>query len=365
MNYLKFKRIFFSSRQNFNIAAASLLAASGTIKLAHLKYLSRVHSHSPLSRIGMAFAIFDLAVKAASRSRSGQTPECRILGTRKRITRDAWHRRLHERKIDASDRQANSCSQHIKQGFGKRTEPLVSIITSLYNGERYIERFLAMVIGQSIFHRCELIIIDANSKDNSKETIEAYAKKFQNIKYVQLPLTVTVYQAWNLAIQLSRSKYITNWNVDDIREERSLELQVGFLDDNHNASVTYQDVFYTLDYDLEYSEIEAINLRTRLPNQIGLEIFDYNIPHNAPMWRRELHDDIGFFEPTFLSAGDWEFWLRCFCAGKSFLKNPTMHVAYYFNPDGLSTSKCSKGIEESKRVRASFTLKFFDYVRNR
>ena len=29
-----------------------------------------------------------------------------------------------------------------------------------------------------------------------------------------------------------------------------------------------------------------------------------------PMWRKSLHDKYGYFDETFSSSGDWEFWLR-------------------------------------------------------
>lgn len=31
-------------------------------------------------------------------------------------------------------------------------------------------------------------------------------------------------------------------------------------------------------------------------------------PH--PLWRREVHEQVGFFDPSFVIAGDYDFWIR-------------------------------------------------------
>ena len=65
--------------------------------------------------------------------------------------------------------------------------PKISIITSLYKGGAHIKGFLDDIVNQTIFKKeCELIIIDANSPDNEKDTILEYQKKYPNIVYCRL-----------------------------------------------------------------------------------------------------------------------------------------------------------------------------------
>ena len=77
---------------------------------------------------------------------------------------------------------------------------------------------------------------------------------------------------------------------------------------------------------------------------------NFNNPHNAPMWRRRLHDEIGLFDPGYTSAGDWEFWLRCARAGKTFYKINDPNVLYFANPDGASTRPGGRGALEGGMV---------------
>jgi hypothetical protein len=79
-----------------------------------------------------------------------------------------------------------------------------------------------------------------------------------------------------------------------------------------------------------------------------------NPPHNAPMWRRSLHDELGLFDTAFVSAGDYDFWMRCVLAGKTFYKLNDPHLAYYQNPQGLSTRRDTRGHEETRAVHRRY-----------
>lgn len=55
-------------------------------------------------------------------------------------------------------------------------EPLVSIITPLYNSEKYIAETIESVLAQT-YSNWEMIIVDDCSKDNSTKIVEEYQKK--------------------------------------------------------------------------------------------------------------------------------------------------------------------------------------------
>ena len=64
--------------------------------------------------------------------------------------------------------------------------PKVTILGTIYDGDKYIEQFLENIVNQTIFNRCELILIDANSPGNEQEVISRYTKKHDNIIYKRL-----------------------------------------------------------------------------------------------------------------------------------------------------------------------------------
>lgn len=58
--------------------------------------------------------------------------------------------------------------------------PVISIITPVYNLENYIERCIQSVIHQT-FTAWECILVDDGSTDNSVIIMEEYAKKYPQI----------------------------------------------------------------------------------------------------------------------------------------------------------------------------------------
>jgi glycosyltransferase involved in cell wall biosynthesis len=271
-----------------------------------------------------------------------------ILGTKRYLTPALWQEKA--KFVVAEEGASSQPPMRENRAFTHSGEYIVSAIASLYKGRPFIEKFLQNITSQTIFDRSELIIIDADSPDGEEKIIAEYQKAYPNIVYKRINYRIGVYDAWNVAVQLARGRYLTNTNVDDLRRSDSFELQTSVLDAKPTVDVVYQDVFYTLDPALSFDEVANFGFKTELPIITAANLLAFNSPHNAPMWRRALHEEVGLFDTSYKSAGDWEFWLRCFAREKKFWKVNIPHVVYYNNPEGLSTRFDTKGLEESKQV---------------
>jgi glycosyltransferase involved in cell wall biosynthesis len=305
-----------------------------------------------LDRANLLASFFTAHVKekACAEEGSGRDSptDVEIMGTGERLTLDKWRARALElSKTGAARTAAFSFPCPYIKASG---EIQVTAIASLYKGGRYIENFLQNVTRQNLGDAFELVIIDANSPDNEVETIRKYQKIFKNIVYKRFDFRIGIYDAWNVAIDMARGKYLTNANVDDLRHPASLQIQADVLDRLPFVDTVYQDFYYTLDPDLDFDEVAAFGFKSDVPIVTPLNLLHFNSPHNAPMWRKRLHAEVGYFDATFKSAGDYDFWMRCLAAGKTFYKINTPHVVYYQNPTGVSTSLDMPGIEEGHRL---------------
>lgn len=272
-----------------------------------------------------------------------------ILGTEKTVTADEWSR--VGIKLRSAPPPIDSSVDWARFQILEKHSPLITVATSLYKGSRFISRFLENITSQSVFRECvELVIVDANSPDGEAEIIKGYQKEYPNIIYHRTEDRIGIYEAWNLCIEISEGKYITNANLDDLRRHDSLELQAATLDNANFADVVYQDFYYTFDYDLSFEEIIAHGFKSSVPIITPYNLLRFNSPHNAPMWRRTLHREVGPFDARYASAGDWDFWLRCSAAGKQFFKINDPHVAYFINPAGISTRPDTRGIDEANDI---------------
>jgi glycosyltransferase involved in cell wall biosynthesis len=278
---------------------------------------------------------------------------CWIMGTTKFLTRQLWEQRGGE--ISARRREMRPPLS--ERRFTHSGSFRVSMIASLYRGRDYISNFLDNITSQSVFDTSELIIVDANSPEREWELIEKYQEVYDNIVYKRLDYRISIYQAWNLGVELARGRYLTNTNLDDLRRSDSIELQAALLDQNADVDVVYQDVYYSLDANLPFDAVAAYGFKTELPIITPHNLLQFNSPHNAPMWRKSLHNELGLFDTRYESAGDYEFWFRCLVARKSFRKINTPHVVYYQNPKGVSTKPNTRGMEEAHELLRRYSRK--------
>ena len=280
-----------------------------------------------------------------------QSEHVLIMGTDRVLTAAGWKTRAAE--IAAGQNVVPSEPLSVPYVIRPHTIR-VSAIASLYRGRRYIRKFLDNMARQSLGENFELIIIDANSPEGEYEVIKEYSKRFPNIRYERINYRIGIYEAWNVGVDLARGDYLTNTNLDDLRRTDSLEIQAGMLDSVPFADIIYQDFFYSLDPELSFEEVEAFGFKSALPVVTANNLLMYNSPHNAPMWRKRLHAELGLFDTSLKSAGDHEFWLRCLEANKIFYKVNTPHVVYYQNPEGISTRPDSLGVIEGRRLQCKY-----------
>jgi Glycosyl transferase family 2 len=282
-----------------------------------------------------------------------------LLGCSKYVRRDQWKSgigtRNHQLKVDCE-----IATRHIEllnQSPMKQVDDgqlRCSVIVSVFNGQKYLKNFLENLTSQTIFDTSEVVFIDACSTDFSLDLIEGRVGDCKNVKIIKVDEQISVYEAWNLGIKNSTSPLITNWNVDDARHKKSLESQVDWLSDSPEVDVCYQDVWLSYDSQLTFEEVVTYGLVDVMPPVSKRNLLKSNFVHNGPMWRRQLHDDYGYFDEKFRSAADWEFWLRCVFGGVKFSKSPWPTVSYFVNPVGVSTRPGTEGISEANSVRLRY-----------
>ena len=275
-----------------------------------------------------------------------------IMGTKQILTPEIWIKRGNELDLSRLEGVPTAKDDHKFHHTGIFT---ASIITSLYKGGSYINKFLENITSQSLFDRTELIIVDAESPDREWEVIEKYQGKFSNIIYKRINYRIGIYEAWNLASEMARGTFLTNANLDDLRKYNSIELQSNLLIAEPEIDVVYQDFYYSFDPKLNFEQVEAYGFKSELPIITPHNLLMYNSPHNAPMWRKALHEKLGPFDARYQSAGDYEFWLRCLLDGKKFRKINTPHIVYYQNPKGVSTRPDTQGAEEAHSILSRYS----------
>lgn len=227
--------------------------------------------------------------------------------------------------------------------------PKISIITSIYNGERFIEQFLEDITRQTIFNKCELIVINANSQQNEEKFINTYLQKYKNIIYIKLDKKITLYAAWNKAISLAKGMYLTNANVDDRLLPICYEVHSKELDNNQNIALVYSDAYETKIPNQLFENSNPSNIIFK-PAFSKINLKKNCLPSFNPMWRKSLHQKYGVFDEKFIIAGDWEFWLRIASRGETLKKINGIYGIFFRHNQALSSINKKLLLAENKII---------------
>lgn len=116
---------------------------------------------------------------------------------------------------------------------------LVSIITPVYNAERFLRQTIESVLSQD-YKEWEMILVDDCSKDQSESIIKSYIEKDNRIKYIKLKVNSGAAVSRNTAIENANGRYIAFLDSDDVWMPNKLKIQVDFMKKN-NVGFSFSD----------------------------------------------------------------------------------------------------------------------------
>ncbi|BAV10201.1 Glycosyltransferase involved in cell wall bisynthesis [Filimonas lacunae] len=185
------------------------------------------------------------------------------------------------------------------------TEPLVSIITVVYNSEKTLEQTLQSVCEQT-YKNIEYIVIDGGSSDGTVDIIKKYSS---DIAYWISEKDGGIYYAFNKALAMAKGELIGIINSDDWYEKNAVECVV-----KEYLLCKGGDVFHgLLRFIGEGDKPDSVvgHYHTFLSNGM--------IEHPTCFVKKSLYDSIGHFDTMYRSAADYEFMQRARKAGARFV----------------------------------------------
>lgn len=153
--------------------------------------------------------------------------------------------------------------------------PFFSIVTPIYNCEKYIAETILSVLHQT-FSSWEMVIVDDGSSDSSVSIIEEFAKKDNRIRLICLDKNSgSCYFPRKTAILESKGKYIVELDADDLFSKDYLDVMKEVIDKT-NADLVYADMFlfYNEKNTKQYFENGDLSLEKVYS---GTDIFKYSL----------------------------------------------------------------------------------------
>ena len=186
-------------------------------------------------------------------------------------------------------------------------KPLVTIITVIYNGERFLEKTIQSVIDQD-YESIEYIIIDGGSTDRTLDIINKYDNV---IDYWRSEEDGGIYDAMNKGIRLARGELIGLINCDDYYMPNIINYIACFFK-NNPADVIFGNKI-AFEERLGFQKLISVPVPT-CPKDMSLHIV-----HPSVFVKKEVYFT-DMFNYKYKVAADYDFFLRLLDAGFTFAK---------------------------------------------
>lgn len=183
------------------------------------------------------------------------------------------------------------------------SNPLVSVVLSVYNGKEYLDEAIESILNQS-YKNIEFIIIDDGSSDKSLEIIGSYDdKRIVVISRENRGLVSSL----NEGIEIAKGEYIARMDADDISLATRIEEQVIFMERNLDVGICGTGII-AFGEDIK----ERPWLLSTADKTIKTELlFSSCFAHPTVMIKKELIvKNKLFYDEKFLHAEDFELWTR-------------------------------------------------------
>ena len=229
--------------------------------------------------------------------------------------------------------------------------PLISVIVSSYRAEAFMRECLEDLENQTIIQQMEIIVVEAASPENERAIVSTFQERYKNITYLRTPTRIGVYAAWNMALKVANGTYVTPFSTNDRLRPDAYEILARTLDEHPDVALVYGDTYLTR-YPHQTFEHHQREGMWQWPEYCYSDLCRRCLVGPHPMWRRSVHQDVGFFDESYVALGDQEFWLRL-GASRQLLHIPKVTGLYWHSPEGLSNRPEIANPEET-RLRARY-----------
>jgi glycosyltransferase involved in cell wall biosynthesis len=240
----------------------------------------------------------------------------------------------------------------IELGGEAMSTPIVSVVMSVYKGERFLRESVESILDQG-FCNFEFIIIDDGSTDSSASLLDSYQRNDPRVRVYHQENRGLV-ESLNCGCGLARGKYIARMDADDIAVRDRLMKQIEFMEEHPEVAVlggaievinTVGKSLATHHYPIKNPEIQQALLHGDCP-----------LVHPAILMRKDVFASVGGYRKVVIDAEDYDLWLRM--ADRSQLANlEAVVLKYRRHPYQISIRRSKRQALSNLTARISAELR--------
>ncbi len=249
--------------------------------------------------------------------------------------------------------------------------PLVSICIPIYNGELYLRECLDSACSQDYLN-VEIIIVDDQSTDNSIAIVNEYIQKDKRIKLFINEKNLGLVGNWNACINKSSGEWIKYLFQDDTLIPTCVSRMMQFATDD--ISIISCDRIFIFENGVAEDIKDEYKYKILSPGKIfGITkpalissdklckmVIKYNTANfigepNVLMFRKNLIDKFGYFDPLLYQICDFEYCLRVSCnVGLFYIPEVLTSFRVHLNSTTASNKKANIALLDSVLLNYQF-----------
>ncbi len=184
-----------------------------------------------------------------------------------------------------------------------KQHPLISVIIPTYNRGWILREAIDSVLAQKRAPQFEVIVVNDGSTDDTVDILNEYADKIRVVPQNNRGVSA----ARNKGIQVATGRLIAFLDSDDLWLPRKLATQTAFFE-------THPDALICQTEEIWIRNGQRVNPKNCHQKPSG-DIFDRSlhlclVSPSAVMIKRELFDEVGFFDEQLPACEDYDLWLR-------------------------------------------------------
>jgi hypothetical protein len=226
------------------------------------------------------------------------------------------------------------------------TPPRVTVLMSVYNGERYLREAIDSILTQT-FADLELLIIDDASIDDSGAILRSYDDARMRIITNETNRGLTA--SLNAGLALANGELIARHDADDRSRPTRLAEQVAFLGAHPEIAVVGAQAAVIDEQGRRRPRLDTLRPQSSAAIRFSL-MFISPMIHGAVMFRRALiRDELHGYDESFRTSQDVELWSRVAATAPMRNLERTL-LDFRVHPQSVATTAYSR--ENVTRVEA-------------
>jgi len=185
-------------------------------------------------------------------------------------------------------------------------QPEVSVLMSVYNGERHLSEALESLLGQT-FSNFEFMIVDDASTDKTSDILKEYARRDTRIRLMRNTQNVGLTRSLNLGLRSLQGEYVARLDADDVCLPNRLKTQRDYLDEHPQVGAVGSGVQTIDEQGTPLEEARVPVEHEALQAQL---LVDNCFLHSTVMARRSVVQQVGGYDERLRYAQDYDLWWR-------------------------------------------------------